>query len=275
MLPPVTLNAALARRLAIHEATVHAWGARELRDLGDARLLHDPGDAEPFWNRVAAPDWPVEPSAFDRRLDEVVSLFATLGRMPHARTLPIAGRPADLADRLTASGFRTVGRDRAMVLDDAGPCIALARTLAARPGLELEHVGRGPERRAIEVARLLVQAFDVETDRVPALGAETLASGRRPGSAVLLLIEAGVPAAAARRMTIDGGTYLSSIGTAPGLRGRGLGSLVTALAVVEALAARPAFVHLLVEASNTSAIRVYERLGFVLVGEPVVDLLMR
>ncbi|MEO7663537.1 MAG: GNAT family N-acetyltransferase, partial [Candidatus Limnocylindrales bacterium] len=183
--------------------------------------------------------------------------------------------PADLPDRLMGAGFRAVGLDRAMVLEDAGPCLALARTLAARRGLELEHVGRGPERRSIDVARLLVQAFDVETDRVPALGAETLATGRRAGSAVLLVLEAGVPAAVARRMSVGDGTYLSSIGTAPPLRGRGLGSLVTALAVAEALVDRPAFIHLLVEATNVPAIRLYERLGFTLLGEPIVDLLMR
>ena len=162
-----------------------------------------------------------------------------------------------------------------MVLEDPGPCLALARTLDGRPGLRLEHVGRGPELRAMEVARLLAQAFDVETDRVPALGAETIAAGRRPGGAVLLLFEAGVAASAARRITVDGGTYLSSIGTAPGRQGHGLGSLVTAIAVEEALAEGTGFVHLLVETTNEAAIRVYERLGFIAVGEPILDLLLR
>ena len=274
MLQPVVQGGAFARRLAVHEASVHAWGTRELRDLGDALLLHDSADSEPFWNRISAPDWPIDPAAFGNRLEQAVLLFATLGRLPHIRSLALGNRPPDLIARLTGSGFRAVGADRSMALADAAPSLALARTLEARPGLRLEHVGDGPQLRAIEVARLLVQAFEVETERVPALGAETIAAGRRPGGAVLLLLEGGVPAAVARRLTNDRGTYLSSIATAPGLQGRGYGSLVTALAVEEALAEGTAFVHLLSDATNESAIRVYERLGFARIGEPILDLLM-
>jgi ribosomal protein S18 acetylase RimI-like enzyme len=275
VLRAVVKDEALARRLAGHEVMVHAAGSREVRDLGDALLLHDPTDPEPFWNRLAAPAWPDDAREFDRRLDEVVTLFATLDRLPHLRTLALGDRPADLAARLAAAGFRPVGIDRSMILADPQPCLDLARTLVRRPDLVLEHVGRGPELRAIEVARLLVQAFDVEFDRVPALGAETLAAGRRAGGAVLVILEAGQPASVARRITVGGGTYLSSIATAPSLRGRGHGSLITAIAVAEALDAGTGFVHLLVEADNHVAIGVYERLGFVALGEPVLDLLLR
>jgi ribosomal protein S18 acetylase RimI-like enzyme len=275
VLQPVVPDEALARRLARHEASIHAVGLRRLRDLGDALLLHDPSDREPFWNRIAAPAWPEDGPAFDRRLDEIVTLFATLDRLPHLRTQSLANRPADLASRLGGAGFRIVGVDRSMVLADPDPCLALARTLATRRDLVLEHVGRGPELRAIEVARLLVQAFDVESDRVPALGAETLFAGRRPGGAVLLVLDAGQPVAVARRVAEEGGTYLSSIATLPSHQGRGFGSLVTALAVAEALEAGTELVHLLVEADNDVAIRVYERLGFVTVGEPILDLLLR
>ena len=275
MLEPVVPGEALARRLARHEVAVHAVGTRQARDLGDAVLLHDPSDHEPFWNRIAAPAWPADAPAFERRLDEIVTLFATLDRLAHIRTLPLGNRPADLAARLDAAGFRQIGADRSMILADTGPSIALARSLSMRRDLSLEHVGRGPELRAMDVARLLVQAFDVESDRVPALGAETLAAGRRAGGAVLLVLEAGQPAAVARRIAEGGGTYLSSIATAPRLQGRGYGSLITALAVTEALDAGTDFVHLLVEADNQVAIGIYERLGFVLLGEPILDLLLR
>ena len=93
LLPPVTIDGELGRRLAVHEAAVHARGGRELRDLGDAFLLHDPNDPEPFWNRLVAPTWPDEERDFERRLDEIMTLFASLGRLPHVRTLPL-GRPA-------------------------------------------------------------------------------------------------------------------------------------------------------------------------------------
>ena len=204
-----------------------------------------------------------------------MTIFATLARRPHVRTLALGDAPPDLASRLVENGYRLVGTDRSMVLADPRPSLALAATLETRRGLALEHVGRGPELRAMEVARLLVQAFDVEADRVPALGAETVAAGRRPGGAVLVLLEAGVPAAVARRLTAGGGTYLSSIATAPALQGRGYGSLITALAVAEALSEGTAFVHLLADAGNDAAIQLYERLGFVALGQPILDLLLR
>src|SRR6185369_10610367 len=72
----------LARRLVLHEARAQQTPARELRDLGDGWLLHDPSDAEPFWNRLIAPRWPEDSAGFDRRLDEVITLFASLARLP-------------------------------------------------------------------------------------------------------------------------------------------------------------------------------------------------
>ena len=51
-------------------------------------------------------------------------------------------------------------------------------------------------------------------------------------------------------------------------------ALVTALAIQDALAAGGPLVHLGVEIDNVRAIRVYERLGFVVLGEPAPDLLL-
>ncbi|MBI3746476.1 MAG: GNAT family N-acetyltransferase [Chloroflexi bacterium] len=275
MLPSVALDRALARRLAVHEAAVHARGGRELRDIGDAYLLHDPGDPEPFWNRLAAPAWPDDGPAFDRRLDEVTTLFATLGRLPHIRTLPLGGRPSDLEARLVEAGFRPVGRDRAMVLTDSGPILALARTLGRRADLRVEAIGSGEAARAMDAARVLVEAFNVETDRIPALAAESLAAARRPGGASLLLFHGDRPVAAARRVTLDGATYLSSIGTIPAFRGRGYASLLTAEAVRQAMAEGTSLVHLLADAEMDSAARLYARLGFEAVGAPIADLMAR
>jgi ribosomal protein S18 acetylase RimI-like enzyme len=275
VLPPVVIDGDLARRLAVHEAAVHARGGRELRDIGDAHLLHDPGDPEPFWNRVAAPSWPDDGRAFDRRLDEITTLFATLGRLPHVRTLPMGGRPADLERRLVEAGFRAVGRDRAMVLTDTGPIFALARTLAGRPGLRVEAIGTGAATRAMDAARVLVEAFNVESDRIPALAAESLAAARRAGGASLLLLDDGRPVAAARRVTLDGATYLSSIGTIPAFRGRGYASLLTAEASRQAIEEGTRLVHLLADAEMDSAARLYARLGFEPVGGPIADLMAR
>ena len=273
MLPAAGIDDALGRRLAMHEAAVHARNGRSLRDLGYGYLLHDAADPEPFWNRLVAPVWPTDPRAFDRQIDDLITLFASLGRLPHVRTLPF--EPGDPAERLQAAGFRPVGYDRAMVLTDSGPVRAIARTRPSRPGLRLERVGTGPASGAMDVARVLVEAFDVESDRIPALAAESLAAARRPGGATLLLFADVRPVAAVRRVTHEGVTYLSSIGTVPALRRLGYATLLTAITIAEALDEGTTLVHLLADATADGATRLYERLGFSAVGEPIADLLLR
>jgi ribosomal protein S18 acetylase RimI-like enzyme len=290
----------LARRLVLHEARAQRTPARELRDLGDGWLFHDPSDAEPFWNRLIAPIWPSERVAFDRRLDEVITLFATLGRVPHIRPLPFGGTPSDMTDRLTAAGFVTMGADLRMVLARHGDGDALVAAMTAR----VEHAfgGTSPvtvsrrevrgdlgvgtasaggrqwaERRrwAVDASLVLADAFDVDTERRVAIENDVLACVSRPGCSVLVVSIGGVPAAIARRATTDDGSYLSSIGTRPAFRNRGLGALATALAVRDALRAGSPVVHLAVEADNDRALRLYERLGFTTVGEAAPDLLLR
>ena len=75
------------RHLLLHEARIHAIPGRDLRDLGDTILLHDPVEPEPFWNRLEGLRWPSDPTAFDRRLTEALVLFASIGRQPHISTL--------------------------------------------------------------------------------------------------------------------------------------------------------------------------------------------
>ena len=78
--PSDAIDAAMMRRLLLHEARVHAIPGRDLRDLGDSILLHDPVEREPFWNRLEGLRWPDDPEAFDKRLTEVLVLFASIGR---------------------------------------------------------------------------------------------------------------------------------------------------------------------------------------------------
>jgi GNAT superfamily N-acetyltransferase len=288
----------LARRLVLHEARAQQTPVRELRDLGDGWLFHDPSDAEPFWNRLIAPVWPTDPAAFDRRLDEVVTLFATLSRLPHIRPLPLGGTPADLPRRLAAAGFETMGADRRMVLVRHGDGDALVAAMTARVvqafgGAEVTVDRReasgvpkrtsasgGPQwvdrrRWAVDTSLVLADAFGVDPERRVALENDVLACVSRPGCAVLVVSIGGVPAAIARRATTAEGSYLSSIGTRPAFRHRGLGTLATALAVRDALAVGSPIVHLAVEEDNDPALRLYERLGFATVGEAAPDLLLR
>jgi GNAT superfamily N-acetyltransferase len=287
----------LARRLVLHEARAQHTPTRELRDLGDGWLLHDPGDAEPFWNRVIAPQWPVGAAAFDRRLDEITTLFTTLDRLPHVRPLPAGGAPIDLAARLTAAGFETMGADRRMVLVHRGDADELVRAMISRvqhafgPSARIEISRRDAgadggqdrsgvlswaERRrwAAEASVVLADAFGVDAARRIGLENDVIACLSRPGCAVLLVSIDGVPAAIARRATNGDGSYLSSIGTRPAYRGRGLGALATAVAVRDAVAAGSTFIHLGVEVDNGPALRLYERLGFATVGEPAPDMLL-
>jgi ribosomal protein S18 acetylase RimI-like enzyme len=289
-----TFDSDLARRLVLHEARAQQTPARELRDLGDGWLLHDPDDAEPFWNRLIAPLWPTETAAFDRRLDDVITLFATLARLPHVRPLPVGGQPVDLAKRLEAAGFETMGADRRMVLVEPERVGELAVAAEARVATsfgsdavtvsrhdlgsaDARERRRWAERRAwaADASLVLEDAFRVEPARRTALEHDVLACISRPGCAMLLLRIDGEPAAIARRATNEEGSYLSSIGTRPRFRRAGLGALATALALQDALSAGGPVVHLAVESDNEPARQLYEGLGFAGVGEPAPDLLLR
>jgi ribosomal protein S18 acetylase RimI-like enzyme len=278
---PALNDPALARRLLVHEARAQLALGRELRDLGDGWLLHDPADPEPFWNRLVAPRWPVAPERFDRRMDEVITLFATLDRVAHVRPLPLGNEPADIVDRLLAAGFHRVGADRRMVLVDPAPCREVVGAWNARSAgrLALERHPDGAAELgpswATEAATVLAAAFAVDPLRRVALETDVLACAARRGCSILMLRDDGEAVAVARRATIGDGTYLSSIGTRPDRRERGLGSLVTALAVADALEAGSAFIHLAVELDNEPARRFYEGLGFGVVGGIVPDLLLR
>lgn len=278
----------------LHEARAQLTPARELRDLGDGWLLHDPSDAEPFWNRLIAPQWPRETAAFDRRLDETITLFATLARLPHVRPLPLGCEPADLAERLLAAGFESMGADCRMVLLEpgrAGERLAAAEVrVGAAIGGAVVEVSRqdlgsssrrdrrdSAERRgwAADAAVVLVDAFGVERARQVAIENDVLACISRPGCAMLLIRVDGEPVAIARRATNDEGSYLSSIGTRPAFRRKGLGALATLLVMRDGLAAGGPTVHLAVESDNGAARLLYESLGFAVIGSPAPDLLLR
>jgi ribosomal protein S18 acetylase RimI-like enzyme len=272
-----TIDPATMRRLSLHETQVHAIPGRTVRDLGDALFLHDPVDPEPFWNRVTAIRWPSDAAAFDRRLTEMLALFASLGRQPHVWPSPLYDTPADLVARLEANGFRDTGEGSVMVLVDPGPALALAGR-ALPPGFAIERLSgiRGPvaNEAAQAIVEVLADAFDVGSDRRLGVTAETVTSLARLTFTHYLARWDGRPVAAARRATFDGISYLSSIGTASWGRGRGYGRLVTALASSDAVAAGSEWTHLGVFADNRGAIRLYRDLGFDRVGESCPDLLL-
>jgi ribosomal protein S18 acetylase RimI-like enzyme len=271
------VDARTMRRLLLHEARVHAMPDRELRDVGDAILLHDPKDAEPFWNRIEAVRWPSDPNDFDRRLTEVLVLFTSLMRQPHIWPSPAHDTPDDLVARLEANGFRDVGMGCFMVLVDPetagrgprhthGPSVSVERLSGLRDGLAAAALAG--------VVPVLCDAFEVEEERRGGVEAETAASLANPAFMHYLARVDGVPAAVARRATFEGASYLSSIGTASWARGRGLGELVTLMATADAISTGSDWTYLGVFADNETAIRLYRSAGFEIVGEPAPDLLL-
>jgi GNAT superfamily N-acetyltransferase len=276
---PGDITAADARWLAWHEAGCHGLAGREVRELGDAVMLHDPVDREPFWNRVAGFAWPDETKAFDRRLAEVIALFGSLDRTPHAWPLPGFDEPADLTARLVSHGFEDVGPGILMAFDPASPGPSRETAADLGRGIEIERFHRtaGPaaDEGARAIAVVLGDAFAVEPDRVGAIEEETLILfGREEFHACLIRVD-GEPAAAARRTTFAGASYLSSIGTRSRFRGRGLGRIVSEAVLRDAIDAGSHWTYLGVFADNPVARRMYEGLGFVPIGGPAPDLLLR
>jgi ribosomal protein S18 acetylase RimI-like enzyme len=239
-----------------------------VRDLDDALLLMDPRDPDPFWNRLASLRWPDGIAAFDRRLAEAISLFGVLDRRPHLWPSPAWNRPADLAARLLAHGFQDVGGGHLMVLD--GPADRMRAR--SRPGTEVVLVRRAdpPAVRswaAREAASVLIDAFGADPARADRLAVEWERALADDRVAVTIASLDGEPAAVAKTTTFDGATYLSSIGTRAALRGRGLGALVTLAAMANGAAEGGRVQYLGVHSGNRPAIRLYERLGFVSIGE--------
>lgn len=275
MHPPI--DAATLRRLLRHEAQVHAIPGRQLRDLGDSLLLHDPLDAEPFWNRLEGIRWPTEAAAFDKRLGEAGILFASIGRQPHIWLAPPHDEPADLTARLMANGFEDMGMGLLMVArDDHQARAVLAAPLG--PDTRIERLagigGSAAETAADAIVGVLFDAFGVGEARRAGIVAETMASLADPRFMHYLVRRNGEPVAVARRATFDGLSYLSSIGTAERARGSGFGRLVTASALLDAIEAGSAWVHLGVFADNPPAIVLYERLGFVAGMDPGPDMVL-
>ncbi len=271
------IDAATVRRLLRHEAEVHAIPGRDLRDMGDSLLLHDPVEPEPFWNRVEAIRWPADPTAFDRRLTEVSIVFASLGRQPHVWTSPPHDEPADLVARLAANGFEDVGDGLLLVARDAGPARAALLDRPLRPGLTLERLsgitGAAADLAGEAIVSVLLIAFGVGEDRRPGVAGETRTSLADPRFTHYLVRRDGTPLAVARRATFDGVSYLSSIGTVDSARGMGLGRFVTATAMVDAVDAGSDWIHLGVFADNLPARRLYEGLGFLMSGDPGPDMI--
>jgi ribosomal protein S18 acetylase RimI-like enzyme len=270
-----SIDAATMHFLERHETRAHAIGGRELRDLGDALLLFDANDRDPFWNRLAATSLPEEEAEFDRRIGELITLFATLDRRPHLVTAPVHVRPTDLATRLRGHGFEDLGGGLVMVLTDPHPLGSVA--IPDRMRIERHSVPLPEDRRRLadEVAGLLVSSFRVDPVVHPRLVVDLLRSFDAPELTIYLARVGETPVGVAKRTSFDGATYLSSIGTRPGWEGHGIGGALTAAACLDGADDGCGLVYLGVFAHNERARSLYARLGFVTVGGPTGDFVLR
>ncbi len=271
----VRLDDATTRRLERHETMAHAIPSRLVRDLGDALVLHDPRDPDPFWNRMTSVRWPASREAFDRRLDEAITMFALDARQPHIWPSPAHNAPKDLAARLVAHGFRDVGGGHVMVLADPASCPPLAADELAA-GVTIAGICR--ESDALDgdvddIAAVLAESFGALPDRADELAADLQRTLVDPRIALVLVRVDGVAAAVAKATSFDGFTYLSSIGTRAGFRGRGLAGLATRHAVAIGGGTETQVAYLGVFSGNAPALRLYQRLGFASGGE-APDLLL-
>jgi GNAT superfamily N-acetyltransferase len=268
------------RWLSWHEACSHALVSREVRDLGDGYLLHDETDREPFWNRLAGVAWPRDPAAFERRLAEMLALFAGLDRIPHVWPQPGFDEPPDLVGRLSAFGFEDHGGGMVMAFDPGRAALrteAPATIAGERVTIERLHrlAGQPAIAAAHDLADVLLASFNVEPERRVGVELEAIQGLTTDAYHAVLVRVGDRPAAVARRTTFAGASYLSSIGTDPAFRGLGLGALVTSLVVADSLADGSAWIHLGVFEENGVARRLYHSLGFEPVGGVAPDLLLR
>ena len=263
------------RFIEAHQTRAVTIPGRGWRDLGDAVMLFSAVEKEPFFNRLVAVRWPSDPTAFDARLLAACELFGALERRPHIWAIPGVSAPDDLIERLAANGFVDQGGGYHMVLVRDPPGRPPRRL---PPGAVLEHWnGSTAEEipaRAEALALVIGGAFEIPASRHSNLVREIGLTLGRPDFHAYMLTLNGKPVATGQRYTFDGASYLSSIGTLPQWRGRGFGEHVTRVLAGDSIAAGVDLVYMGVYADNEGAIRLYERLGFGVLGPRSSDMLL-
>jgi ribosomal protein S18 acetylase RimI-like enzyme len=263
------------RFIEVHPARAVSIPGRAWREMGDSVMLFSASEREPFFNRLVAVRWPEDPAEFDARLKQSVDLFNALDRKPYVWAIPRLSTPSDLIARLAANGFvdQGGGYDMLLVRDPSEiPDISLP------PGAVLEkwNLPEGQQRSdlAEDLAMIIGEAFHIPSNRQPNLAVEIeLTMGQSYFNAYILRID-GEPVATGERYTFDGASYISSIGTRAAWRGRGFGRHITLALARDSVAAGCDLVYLGVYADNTSAIRLYDRLGFSMLGPRSSDMLL-
>jgi ribosomal protein S18 acetylase RimI-like enzyme len=243
--------------------------------MGDSVMLFSATEREPFFNRLTAIRWPDDPRAFDARLGQALELFSALDRKPFVWATPGLSTPSDLVERLAANGFVDQGggydmillRDPAAIRDSQLPGGAVLERWNVPPDEDRTRV-------AADLALVIGDAFHIPPARRPSLAAEISLTLQQPRFHAYLIKVDGQPVATGERYTFDGASYISSIGTRSEWRGQGFGRHITLALARDSIAAGTDLVYLGVYADNARAIRLYDRLGFGILGPRSADMLL-
>jgi GNAT superfamily N-acetyltransferase len=268
------VRAAVRRGLERHEGRVAGATGRRFTDLGDAVLVHDEQASGPWRTWLGDVRWPSAGGAFERRLLDVLTLFATIRRRPSIWVQPGASAPSDLAERLQANGFAPAETAYRMRLRSVTRA-SIAAAARDRTGLAATVLSTPPpsgDPAVTDAARVITAAFGTKR---PSLAAELGSVLALSGATLVVVRAAGEAVAAGRSFALDGVAYLSAIGVSPEWQGRGIGRLVTAALASAAFEAGSRTVHLAVAVDNIAAWRAYAALGFRAVGPPAARLVLR
>jgi ribosomal protein S18 acetylase RimI-like enzyme len=243
--------------------------------MGDSAMLYSATEKEPFFNRLTAIRWPESSRAFDARIGQALELFSALDRKPYMWAMPGLSTPTDLVARLAANGFVDQGGGHDMILLRDPAAI---RDAQLPPGAVLERWNKPSDEDRPGVAEALAlvigDAFHIPLGRRQNLAAEISLTLEQTRFHAYLIRLDGQPVATGERYTFDGASYISSIGVRPEWRGMGFGRHITLALARDAVAAGTDLVYLGVYADNARAIRLYDRLGFGMLGQRSAEMLL-
>jgi ribosomal protein S18 acetylase RimI-like enzyme len=247
--PPTRADLELIERQLALLPTLTGANATDVPELR-ALLVTLPGRG-PGYNFAAGVRWPAD--AVAEHIERLEAYMRRLDEWPTAFVADGLTEPASLAAELDRAGWLELERETVQV----------TRRQPGVPHLDaslrLEAV---TPRSAGECQDLEQEAFGL-SDQHAEFRRERLAAAIERGDMRAFMVRLdGRVVASARLSQADGVAAISGVGVAVAQRGKGFGSLVTAVATRAGLAMGNRLVWLSVDERNEPAMRLYRRLGY-------------